>query len=884
MSFLSNGFEKYTVNSLEIENDGRIGVPVTATVLFDKERFTVKQGYGGTPVMIYVINTMAKRVGTLSDGEIVSGMLDRGYIVTVLDYNGSEKAENYELDLSVQGIRRKIMGGELFAAVDCMGKGSYPETLVVPSGCDASYGNVYWEFDKHGADGTLEKIVEIWNNDFRGTKGENLIKWVNAKGERKATQKAFDGSEPMWYDTDGNECEDGEYIKVKHTLALDVTDCAKPDGTMIDLKLYMHIVYPTEPKEKVPVMCLAGSSENLCSGSATADRPHMNGFVFNGYAGVMYDYGYTPMARCDHYGYFDGYPKAGYVTGDNVTYSLKVYNPQIDMAAMRYLRYLALSQSEKFRFDTDAIGVYGNSKGGWTTYLGEAEPEAMPPQRMFKGHHGETRYENGDTESRAGVSGGEEQPWLIYGGERLSSRANLIYSSCGAVAYAITKGHSPLFISCNRRDESCFSTSSAMVNVARCYDIPAMWLEIPLPHTLAYGEDLHYGVDSYMAFFDCAGYYLKGDAVKAIGVRENKYTFPASVTVLFSGPVNETEAARIKVTNECGKEVKGALTGEFGGCEWTFTPSEPHYDGGYVLTVPEGLVGANGKAAASSFSKAFSFGAGKLTELGAECSGYTKRSIAFEAVNDGVNTVSAFTGDGKRLGSVNVNGRGWYKIDVTGFDVSLSDVTLKAEKRSADGAVCAPFTLCARAEGGEAVAPDGKRALKVEGFKLVTGYPTEEFYSYPAPAVKCDSIIKEDALDDSDVGRRFKISFKVYDTVSRYITFSLNHCSKRTESIADYRRVIGNERTRKGEWTEYTLYHTVYEPVYGEYGKQKKSFSVSCAGNGDTDSPIYFADLKCEEIVSDVQLGRVAAVYETDEKYLPLGQSEIVCPKAPWSK
>ena len=192
--------------------------------------------------------------------------------------------------------------------------------------------------------------------------------------------------------------------------------------------------------------------------------------------------------------------------------------------------------------------------------------------------------------------------------------------------------------------------------------------------------------------------------------------------------------------------------------------------------------------------------------------------------------------------------------------------------------------MCARAEGGEAVAPDGKRALKVEGFKLVTGYPTEEFYSYPAPAVKCDSIIKEDALDDSDVGRRFKISFKVYDTASRYITFSLNHCSKRAESIADYRRVIGNERTRKGEWTEYTLYHTVYEPIYGEYGKQKKSFSVSCAGNGDTDSPIYFADLKCEEIVSDVQLGRAAAVYETDEKYLPLGQSEIVCEKAPWSK
>lgn len=886
MSFICNGFEKYAIYETELEEDGRLGIPVRVSVLFDKINFTVKKGHGGTPIMIYVINTKAKRVGTFSDEKIVSGMLARGYVVTVLDYLGSEKAEvGYLLDLSVQGIRQRIMKGEIYAAIDCMGQGSYPETLVVPAGCDASYGNVYWEFDKHGADGTLEKIVEIWNNDFRGTKGETVIKWTDKNGNRKATQAAHDGSEPEWCDANGNADVGGSYIKVKHTLARDVTDCVKRDGTMIDLKLYMHIVYPTAPKEKVPVMCLAGSSESLCAGSATADRPHMNGFVFNGYAGILYDYGYTPMARNDHYGYFDGYPKAGYITGDNCTYSLKVYNARIDTAAMRFIRYLAASQGDKYRFDTDGIGVYGNSKGGWMTYLGEKDPDAMPPQRMFKGHHGETRYENGDTESREGVNGGEEQPWLTYDGKKLFGGANLVYSSCGATTFSITKGHGPMFISCNRRDESCFSTSNTLVNIGRVLDIPTMWLEIPLPHTIVYGEDLHYGIDAYAAFFDCVGYHLRHDAVKAEGVRVNKALFPVSLTVLFTGSVDRSCAEKITVTDRLGNAVKGTFTSEFGGCEWTFTPSEPICGDGYTLFVPETTVGGNGKKAEKAYTFDVDFGDGATDNaITQKINSYKKRAVAFEAVSDGVNTVGAYTAAGECVGKVNVSGSGWYKIDVTDFEGDASALTLKAQKSAPGEAVCEPLTLCERAKGGLSTAPDGKEALKVESFDLVTSYPTEEFYVNPTLAVKSDAIAKAGPLDESDVGRRFKISFKVYDTASRYITFGLNHCSKRTESVADYRRVMSNERTRKGEWTEYTLDYTVYEPLYGEIGKQKKSFSLSSCGCGVLESPIYFADFKCEEIVTDVKIGKVCFVGETDEKRLHLGQSEIVCEKAPWSK
>jgi dienelactone hydrolase len=145
----------------------------------------------------------------------------------------------------------------------------------------------------------------------------------------------------------------------------------------------MHIIYPTNPKKAVPVMALNSSSEHLAKGAATLDRPQIAGFAFNGYASVMFDFGYTPMARDDHYSLFQPV-----VSGDGLSYAVHFYSDKlIGTAAMRYIRYLSYTQDE-FNFDTNAIGVYGNSKGGWMTYLGEENPELLKARRMFSGHHG----------------------------------------------------------------------------------------------------------------------------------------------------------------------------------------------------------------------------------------------------------------------------------------------------------------------------------------------------------------------------------------------------------------------------------------------------------------------------------------------------------------
>ena len=292
-------------------SDGYLGIPVDFAIYHSGG--TVDGGCNGTTAVLYVVNTRSVRSGTDSDTSIIKSMLDRGYIVVVCDYKNSAKAVGADLDWSAQNVVQSLRNGAIFKSAG-LGNNyivSYKEVFLVPAGHNVERDLVFWSFDKHGMEGTLEKIVEVWNLDFRGMKGSYVIPW-HVDGERKATQQGLDGSDPVWYSpgtgenqiTDNGKTyvpdENGLYIRVKHTKALEITDCVKPDGSPIELNLYMHVIYPTNPANEVPVMTLASSSEHLASAGVSANRPHSNGFGFDGYAVVMYDYAYIPMARTDH--------------------------------------------------------------------------------------------------------------------------------------------------------------------------------------------------------------------------------------------------------------------------------------------------------------------------------------------------------------------------------------------------------------------------------------------------------------------------------------------------------------------------------------------------------------------------------------------------------
>lgn len=72
-----------------------------------------------------------------------------------------------------------------------------------------------------------------------------------------------------------------------------------------------------------------------------------------GYACVCYDHEYIPMARGDHYGYFNPYGLAS-------TNGVKTHT-----AAVRRVRSLA----DELGYSKDSIGSWGHSKSAYTVLL-----------------------------------------------------------------------------------------------------------------------------------------------------------------------------------------------------------------------------------------------------------------------------------------------------------------------------------------------------------------------------------------------------------------------------------------------------------------------------------------------------------------------------------
>ena len=101
--------DKQISETITIENDGYIGISIELTTYYDfASHGKAKAGYNGTPYVTYVVNTRTERIGALSDTEIISSMLERGYIVSVLDYKNDPRAISPDLDWSAQTVREDI--------------------------------------------------------------------------------------------------------------------------------------------------------------------------------------------------------------------------------------------------------------------------------------------------------------------------------------------------------------------------------------------------------------------------------------------------------------------------------------------------------------------------------------------------------------------------------------------------------------------------------------------------------------------------------------------------------------------------------------------------------------------------------------------------------
>ncbi len=742
-------------------------------------------GLNSTPLIVYVKNANITRVGRAPDSEIVMSMLDRGYIVVTLDFQNDIEAVPPELDFFVHEIREKISLGEYFEDKSVFQEGKYYNTFVVPSGHNVSLNHTYWEADKHGTYGILESIVQSWNSDFRARKGEHAVYWRYPNGKRKETVSS---DSDIWLDGTGAPTPNGDYVKIKHTVAKSIVDCVRPDGSQLDMALKMHLLYPVCPEKDVPVMCLSNSTEYLSGGLNTKGRPQMNGFLFGGYAGVVFDHLYQPMAYAINYGFYDGNIANGGVTGDLASYSLHFFcEKKVTTAAMRYIRYLSLSDHDTYSFDNEKLGVYGNSKGGWMNFLGteeirrptvfdisknssleeaiDARINAYHSMRQFPGFPDVSRYQAGfckdEIENGITVRAGELQPHLTYNGKEIPSHANLIYTSCGGNTDELTYGNAPTFISIHLADN--FVTLCDMANLAREHNIPSAHFVIDHNHDFARGNDVLHGVNTYQAFMDFTGYHLRGDAVKLFYTDQSD----GELILKFSGSVSPSEIEKV-IIKKNGIPIKGNWSDMYGRTEWSFAPAEMQ-SGELAFTIPAGFCGENG------------------TPTEKELTACVMLLPVKEKNTEG------FEGFEKTLDFTKL-----YKSCMIPSETTMS----------------------------LSHAPDGKEAvsmfIKAGSYKNLLTNP--RLFTLP------------DFITGVNIGDKISISLSVYDTKSRRITLILASATDREKRIFDLNECIYNLNTKPNEWIELNIAHKVtYIPENGYI-----PFSVKFEYTNGDESPVWF--------------------------------------------
>ena len=949
MTAIEAAFADYKIGETQkTAKDDYVSEAPEVTTYYDyKSHDVAVPDYKGTQLVVYVVNTLTERVGTKTDVEIIRGMLERGYIVAVLDYLNDEDATSPNVDWSTQIQRTNIYKGNYITDNTYIPKGSYFDNYLVPAGYDVSPYMPFWETDKHGAEGSLERIVENWNTDFRKTNQDVVIPWVDENGERKSTQNDFNGNGPVWYsDAAGKTVDDenGTYTKVKWTLAKEIFDCVDPDGKELDLTMYMHIVYPTStaenPISKAPILANANSSGHVTTAVTSADiRPIVNGGMFNGYVGVVYDYLWFPMARSEHYGYYDGNKSSGGYTYDQMNYALHLYNDKkINTAAMRYLRYLALSEPEKYAFDTNAIGVYGNSKGSWTTFLGNpelknytsldttlttAELEKLIDtrindyisRRQFPGHSDETRYQVGEencltksiTKNGITIDKGELQPWLTYEGKEILANANLLYPCCGPMIEDMVEGHAPMFASMNLQDNynSAYASSNDRAILLKTMDIPSLAVIADVGHMYTFGPDQITGIDTYEAMFDFMGYYLKYDAVKVLYVMPLLGTAnidtDSSFVIKFTGPVAESEISKVTVKDSNGNTYNGKWSAAYGKTEWTFIPDTQLLGNAEItVTVPAGLSADNGKGMPEAYVAKYSTNNENSIEVNTvkgdngtyfvctapDMNKVSEVFLRFRVSNEAANVAKLYTVSGFNsadpdsstiggvVGTVNLRGAGYYEIDVTDYIDSTAGENVFILKTEKAAAVITNEYLSTVSKGkyvtltANTTAPDGTAATKiVPGVSKQYAAQNHYYYQYPAEIFTNNKLVKTDKITKDDVGRRFTITLRMYDTVSRLVNVRLNGATALAYETIDVSGSIYNFYTRAGEWVEYSFEYIVTEPDFGDVSEQVKKLTVNIQPDGCDESPVYVSSLSVTETVTDIDLvnGETHLVCAADE-------------------
>lgn len=476
--------------------------------------------YQGTPakweepeVIVYLKNKAWDRIGRESDQSILSDYIGKKFIVITADYGNDPKAVSPLFDKDLNEIFRGIYGfkaAPLFEGLNLKAK-EY-RCFFLPEGYRVATNLVYWDLAKHGAFGTLEYIMQSYNEDI-------VPKVPGLKTV----------SDPM------------QMVDKK--------------GKPLDFTVKMDIVYPSQPKKKLPVII---HSETLSAHNPNERphnySPHFAGFLTRGYAYAVMGHCFNPCVN--HYFHF------GKFTLDHWN-GLACYT-----AAIRFLN----KNANQYSLDTDHIGVIGYSKGEYAvTRLSDPNHAGGTESSKYEG------FPQGSP---------EPQPWQGYP-SRIAAGMQGMGMGLFETEY-ITKDYVPNILICGEHDRDVI-TQQHPVFVKRLEELDANHISLFMQgqgHELPYGYDETMGVDRYQLVHDFFDRYLRVQdklppVVLAVSPYNNKESVPvtAAISVQFAPVIDArtvVERNAITIANpKDNKQVKGSWKVSHGGTKFTFTPASP---------------------------------------------------------------------------------------------------------------------------------------------------------------------------------------------------------------------------------------------------------------------------------------------------------------------
>ncbi|MBO4978912.1 MAG: Ig-like domain-containing protein, partial [Clostridia bacterium] len=566
--------------------------------------------YASKSILVYIINhNCHERIGTESDVSILTDYIEEGYVVVVLDYKNQASAITPHLELSLVSVHKLFSAGSALRAelVDEDGgviSVSTTEMYFVPEGFRLARDIWYYDPSIYGANGVMEKFVEVWNaNIAGGTQDKHGIGKVASVEELVAKAKAKNTDLP------------------------------------IDYKYSMNIMYPSQPKDgyKAPLYIQEGTNQVRELAANAQDYRHVTlmGFALNGYATALYDHSFYPFLKQFQYDATFGY-------GNHYD------NYNNGRAAVRCARYYA----DALGYSSEQIGIAGISKATIATAM-LATKNNEDIQCTISGYNtkvcfGDIFLEGTDAKSKTPENRLQAivQPFKTAadGVTEIDSDVACAYVAAGSgvtnffgTGQYTNREMVPMVVSDGVRDE--YNSYDYYEQHEDYYEgvVDVPYLMIPMmdqDHTYPIGYDDEYGYERLSAMIGFFDVHLKPDAARAprvlwmtpvsgstgvpvsgewivgpytiYGQAVDGYEREQKIQVKFADAVSpESVSYGMVVRDASGKRIGGDWVASQNDTLYTFVTDGLKAGTTYTVTATEGIVSKNGVPLAEQSSVNF---------------------------------------------------------------------------------------------------------------------------------------------------------------------------------------------------------------------------------------------------------------------------------------